>query len=193
MTNENFSAEQSLRVIQTMIEKTRQGISDKSHYFLLWGWAVMIACLGQFILISVLHSPYHYHVWWITIVCVLVNIVFMRRDRKSTKVRSYVSEHLAMLWIGLGISFFILSMIFIKLGWLNCFPFFIMLYGLGTFVSGRILQFNAFVVGGALCWLIAAVSAWFPFAYQMLFTSLAVLVSYIIPGYMLRAKYRLVD
>lgn len=113
----------------------------------------------------------------------------MRRDNQKIKTKSYVGESMSYLWAGMGVSFFILSLIFIKLGWRNCYPFFIMLYGLGTFVSGRFLQFRPFVWGGIFNWILAAVAVWFDMDAQILFAAAAILVSYIIPGHMLRLKY----
>jgi predicted PurR-regulated permease PerM len=60
---------------------------------------------------------------------------------------------------------------------------------MGTFTSGRILQFPPLIAGGILCWILAAVSVWFEFDYQSLFAAFAILISYIIPGYLLRRKY----
>jgi len=42
-SEENFSPEESLQFIQTMIDKAKDSVADKSFYFLLWGWLVFIA------------------------------------------------------------------------------------------------------------------------------------------------------
>lgn len=47
MTVQQFSPDESLQVIRNMIEKTREGISDGSKYFLVWGWGVFIGCSGS--------------------------------------------------------------------------------------------------------------------------------------------------
>jgi hypothetical protein len=182
---QNFSAEDSLQLIQSMISKAKQQISDQTIYFLLWGWAAFAACLGQFLL-SISGYEKHYLVWLITIPCIFLTIYFSVRDKKKRKVQTYVSTSMNYLWIGMGISFFVLSAIFFKLGWFNCFPFFILFYGLGAFVSGKFLQFTPFVVGGIISWCLAAVAVWFSFDYQSLFAAVALLFSHIIPGHLLR-------
>ncbi|MDZ4810068.1 MAG: hypothetical protein SGI96_17670, partial [Bacteroidota bacterium] len=68
------------------------------------------------------------------------------------------------------------------------FPFFIMLYGLGTFVSGSIIRFRPLVIGGIVAWALAIGSTLVSYDYQMLFGAAAILVSYIIPAYMLRSR-----
>jgi hypothetical protein len=80
-------------------------------------------------------------------------------------------------------------MIFVKLGWgNNIFPFFIMLYGLGTFVSGKLLQFTPLVIGAIVAWVLAIVAAYLPNEYQLLCGAGAIMVSYIIPAHLLRLK-----
>jgi hypothetical protein len=190
MSTEAFSPEESLRVIQTMINKTRQQISGQSHYFLMWGWCTLAACIGQFLLMQVFHYEKHYLVWLITIPCVLFTIWFSTREVKNKKVKTYAAENMSYLWTGIGISFFVVSMIFSKIGWVNCYPFYIMFYGLGSFVSGRILRFTPLVVGGAVNWGLALAAIWAPFGYQPLFAAAALLFSYIIPGHLLRSTQR---
>lgn len=93
------------------------------------------------------------------------------------------------LWIGMGVSYFVLSMILSKIGWeTTVFPYFIMLYGLGTFISGNFLQFRPLVFGGIIAWTLAIGSAFVEYDYQMLFGAAAILFSYIIPAYLLRSR-----
>lgn len=187
---EELTPQQSLRLIQEMIDKTRVKYSYQSVFFLLWGWGTFIALTAQFFLKAVLHSRYHYHVWWISIVCLILTFVLISRKNAQSTATTYVGDSMRHLWSGLGISFFVISVVFAKLGWYNCYPFFMALYGVGTFVSGKILQFRPFVIGGIICWLLSATSVWFGMDIQMLFAAAAILFSYIIPGHLLRSKYR---
>ncbi|MET0392404.1 MAG: hypothetical protein ABW019_04650, partial [Chitinophagaceae bacterium] len=63
MTEENFSPEKSLQLIQSMIGKTREDISANAIYFLVWGWLAFIACVGQFVLKHIYEYPLHYLAW----------------------------------------------------------------------------------------------------------------------------------
>lgn len=91
-------------------------------------------------------------------------------------------------------SFFVLGLILTKLGWgTPIFPFFIMLYGLGTFVTGSIIRFRPLIIGGIIAWFLAIGSTFVSYDYQMLFGAAAILVSYIIPAYMLRSRNKTVN
>jgi hypothetical protein len=189
MTEENFSPQESLRLIQSMITKTKQGISDKSIYFLVWGWITFIACTGQFVLKHIYNYEKHYQVWWLTVVGIIFSAWYSSKEEKTRKVKTYIGDSIKYLWIGMGIAYFVLSMILSKYGWDKIvFPFFIMLYGLGTFISGSILQFRPLVIGGIIAFGLAIGAAYIDYDYQMLFGAAAILISYIIPAYMLRRR-----
>ena len=189
MQQENFSPQDSLRVIQSMIDKTRRDMGNDSKYFLLWGWITFIACIGQFILKHVFEYEKHYLVWLLIIPGIIISTIFGIKEERSRRVKTYLDDSMKYLWMGMGISFFVLSMILSRMGWgNNIFPFFILLYGLGTFVSGKFLQFIPLVAGGIIAWALAILSVFFNYDYQILFGAAAILFSYIIPAYMLRRK-----
>jgi hypothetical protein len=187
---DNFSPQESLQLIQSMIFKTKTNISDNRFSFLFWGWFTFIAILLQFFLKVVLNYKYHYIVWILVIPALIFTINYgIKRNRKKP-IRTYVGESMGFLWTGIGISFFVLTFIISssKEGWNYSYPFFILLYGLGTFVSGKILKFRPLIIGGIVNWIMACASVFFSFDYQLLFAAAALLTSYIIPGHLLAAK-----
>jgi hypothetical protein len=187
---EKFSPEQSLELIQSMIVKTKSSLGENKIYFLLWGWISFLAILGQFFLKVVLQYPRHYLVWLVTIPAVIITIIYSARRQKDRAVKTYIGESMSAIWTGIGISFFILSVILSQNdgGFSNGWPFFILFYGLGTFISGRLLKFSPLVIGGIFNWLLAVASLFVGFDYQLLIAAAAILTSYIIPGHLLGAK-----
>ena len=148
MQEENFSPQDSLQLIQSMIAKTRRDMGDNSSHFLLWGWVTFAACTGQFILKNILNYQKHYMVWLLIIPAMLFSAYLGFKEGKKREAKTYIGESMKYLWMGMGISYFVLSMILSKMGWnTNIFPFFILLYGLGTFISGKLLQFKPLVFG----------------------------------------------
>ena len=192
MADEKFSPEQSLLLIQSMISKTKQNMSDNSIYFLIWGWLTFVAFIGQFMLKHILQYEKHYMVWLVVIIGIIFSIYQGKKNEKKVRAKSWVDENMSHLWLGMGISFFVLSMIITRMGWgTEMYPFFIMMYGLGTFVSGSFLQFRPLIIGGIIAWVLAIGSTWVNYDYQMLFAAAAILFSYIIPAYMLRRKNKI--
>src|SRR3954453_7121785 len=102
---ENLSPKDSLLVIQSMIDKTRDELSDNSIYFLLWGWIVFIGCLLQYFLMVVIKTQHHYYAWLIVIPGVLFSIIFSVKYKPRRNVKTYISDSMGRLWTGMSISF----------------------------------------------------------------------------------------
>jgi len=186
MENE-FSPHQSLQLIESMIKKVKSDISSNRFYFLFWGWFSFLAILGQFFLKVVIGYPHHYLVWLGVIPAVIITIVRSNRSQ-SNSYSAYVGDSMKYLWMGIGISFFVLSFIISNSrgGWFIAYPFFILFYGLGTFVSGMFLKFKPLIIGGIFNWVLACVCVLLPYDYQLLVAAAAILTSYIIPGHIIQ-------
>jgi hypothetical protein len=184
--DKEFSPLESLNLIRSMIETTRYSLKDSSHYYLMWGYTVVIGCLLQYVLKVEYHYPRHYHAWFITIVALVIHFAFVYRDRKHDKVETFISDAYGKLWMAVGLSFFVMSMIFVRIGFQYAFPFFILMYGIGTFVSGSLIKFKWLQYGGAICGVLAILCSYVSYDNQILLTALALVISYIIPGHLLR-------
>jgi hypothetical protein len=191
MEQENFSPQESLAIIQNMIAKTRSNMGDNSKYFLLWGWATFAGFIGQFLLKNVLQYQQHYLVWLVTIPVAIASIYMGKKQNSLRKATTYMQDSMKYLWLGMGISFFVLCIIFSRMGWgNNIYPFFILMYGLGTFVSGKLLQFTPLVAGGIAAWVLAIAATYTTYDYQMLLAAAAIMASYIVPAYILRKRQK---
>ena len=72
----------------------------------------------------------------------------------------------------------------------SCYPALIILYGIGTYISGSIMNLTIMRVGAACCWVIALVAFYVSFEYQLLLLSLSLILSYIIPGHLLKLRFK---
>jgi hypothetical protein len=186
---ENFSPQQSLQLIDSMIKKVRSDIGANRFYFLFWGWLTFLAIITQFFLKVVVNYRHHYLVWLSVIPAVIVTVIHSRRGHQS-RYNTYVGDSMKYLWLGIGVSFFVLSLIISNTpgGWLIAYPFFILFYGLGTFVSGMFLKFRPLIIGGIFNWVLACICVLLPYDYQLLIAAAAILTSYIIPGHIIQVN-----
>jgi len=194
MSEENLSPEQSLQVIQSMIEKAKNQFSENGHLYLLWGWVIFIASTGQFILLNLVHYHNHYIVWFLPWLAVIYQFIYLAKKEKRKKVTTYTDRIIGFVWI----TFFILLILFgfilsRELGpayyKLIC-PISLALYGMPTFLSGVILRFRPLVAGAIGCWLLSIGALFVRYDYQILFLSAAMVIAWIIPGYILRSNYQ---
>ena len=184
-----MSPQESLSIIQSMIDKTKHSLSDGSHYFLLWGYAVFIGCCIQYSLLVIEYEK-HYYAWSVVLVAIVVHNIFIFRDSKKQRVITFIEEANGHLWMGIGIAFGLMAVMFLKIGYQYSFPFYILFYGLGSFISGNLIKFKPLIIGGIACYILAAVAVFTSYPTQILITAISVLISYIIPGHMLRSQYR---
>lgn len=69
-------------------------------------------------------------------------------------------------------------------------PMILVLYGMPTFLSGVILKFRPLIIGGICCWLLAIVSPFVDNDFQLLLLATGVCAGWIIPGYILRNRFK---
>lgn len=174
---------QKRAVIDSTVLKVRRDLVNRRFYFLLWGWYVFFAFLLQFFLKAAVETRYHFLVWIGLVPVAALTVIKSKRERNETSA-SAIKDSMQYLWTGLGISFFVVGLIGGK-GQQVC-AVFILLYGLGTFVSGRILRFLPLVTGGIFCWALAVVCSFLKPNEQLLACAAAILVSYLIPAYLLK-------
>lgn len=188
--HEGLTEKQSLGIIEEMINKAKNQFSEDGSLYLLWGWVILFCSLGHFILDVVVHYRQPYMVWSITWIVALYMIYRLRT--KKRKVKTYTDDLLGYVWLAFVImmclTFFILQM-YVPQFWLYNFMFILVCYGMPTFLSGFVLQFRPLIIGGVVCWVLAATAGFFNFRYHPLFVSAAVVTAWIIPGYILKARF----
>ena len=185
-----MSAEESITLIYEMINSTKQNLKKDGFIFLFWGYLVLTAALLQFGLIQLSYGEHSGVVWAILMpLGGIVSAIRGYRKSKKENVKTHLDAVMSYLWIGFGISMFVLFFVMVRYGYpLALLPMIMMLYGIGTFVSGGILKFRPLIFGGISCWGIAIASTFFTVEIQLLFISLSLITGYIIPGHMLRAS-----
>jgi membrane-associated HD superfamily phosphohydrolase len=193
MQEETLSGSKSLELIQSMINRARNQFSENGHLYLVWGWVVLICSVAEFVLIHYFDYAQHYFVWMLTWLAVIYQFFYFYKNRKKEKVKTYTGEIVSYVWLVFVI--LLLLTIFISssqrgnsVGLIS--PLILGLYGMPTFLSGKILQFPPLVVGGIGCWILALISLYVPYEFQILFFGLSVIIAWIIPGYLLRKRYQ---
>ena len=190
--DQKFSAEQSLQLIQSMIEKAKQDLANNSFYLLLWGWLIFIAALLNFGLMKLTRVEQPYLVWNLVWIGAIASIIKGIKDSKKIVVRTFVGETMKFFGISQAILYCGLAFFFGKYDlWHISFPLYILVYSVTCFFMGSIMQFPLLKLTGLLCLPIMVVGVYVSFDGQLLLIALAILISYIIPGHVLYMKEKL--
>jgi len=188
-TDKILSGEESLQLIQRMINTAKEELEDSSFYFLLWGWLVFAACLSHYILISL--APDWQGIGWAVLMPLgaIATMVYGIRQGKKQRIQSYVNDLMKYVLIAFLVSLSVVLVFLGKLG-LSTYPMVMLIYGIWLFISGGALKFRPLIAGGIINWILGITAFYFSFEIQLLILSLAVLLGYIIPGHMLKNKYQ---
>jgi uncharacterized membrane protein len=196
MNEENFDPKQSLLLIESMINRAKDKFAEDGLMYLLWGWVVFVCSLTQFVLMHYFKYEHHYVVWFASWIIVIYQVVYIRKKIKQRRVRTYTGYILGYVWLTFVIVIFLLAFLIGRLTegdyYRHISPILLTIYGIPIFLSGIILRFKPLVIGGIGCWVLSIVAMLIEsYDYQFLLIPLAMIIAWIIPGYLLRAKYKL--
>ena len=183
---ENLTAEQSIELITRMIRTAESNVKRNSFFFLLWGWVVVAANLGMYILQKV-DYPYPFIVWSITIPAWVFSMYKGYKMGRSKQVTTHFDRVTASLWITFGICIFTIVAFGFKINY-QLGPLVLLVAAIPTLVSGVLLKFKPLILGGVLFWLFGILNFLLPYEWQPLIGALAITCGYLIPGYLLKNK-----
>ncbi len=190
MTDNQLSPSQSMALIESMIREARNRFTENGFLYLLWGWLVFASALTHFFLLNYTQLSHPEMVWLSCFAAGLVQFVYLSRRSRNQEVKSYSDEILQYVWVTFGVCMTLMSLVTIRYGnWSLIYALTLMLYGMPTFLSGIIMQFTPLKTGAVACWILSAITGYTRGPHILLFVAAAVLVAWIIPGYLLRRKF----
>jgi hypothetical protein len=191
----DFSPQKSLELIESMINRAKDRFAEDGSMYLVWGWAVFVMSLSQFILLHFFDYPRHYLVWLFSWVVMIYQVIYIRKKHRRSQVRTYTDHIIAFVWITFAIVIFLIAFLIGRLThgdyYIHINPILLALYGMPTFLTGVIVRFKPLIIGGIGCWILSVITTFIlVYDYQFLMIPAAMLIAWIIPGYLLRAKYK---
>jgi hypothetical protein len=184
---EKLSPQQSLDLITQMINQAKGNVRDSSFYYLFWGWILISAHIGSFIL-NRMEFDYPYAVWLIVIPAWIVSFVYgSRQSKKHNRTITHLEKVNITLWVCFGILAVVIPFFGSFINYqINSI---ILLFGsLATVTSGVILKYRpsmvgggVFFVGGILCFFLSGEA-------QSLLSAGTIALGYLVPGYMLKSQ-----
>lgn len=193
MEEKQITGQESLALINQMISKAKNEITDNGFGWLLWGGMIFLAAMSTYIIME-FDLDLDLFIGWnvfglIAIPLLVYNLI---KGKRKPATRTYVDEILYMFDIGFTVCIFMIILsINIAVSPNEGFGYFLMVYGFLMLIQGGAIRFRPLFVGALINWA-GALAIFFnkEFKYDMLITAVAVFIGYIIPGLMLRRQYR---
>ena len=189
--NENLSPNDSLQLINNMINQAKNRFSENGFLYLLWGWVIFFCSIGHFIFLKLNWFKNPEIIWAISWLAVIFQVIYLSRKKKKETVKTYSENIINYIWVSFVICMLVISIIISKThSWHLINSLILLLYGTPTFLSGIAMQFKPLVIGGIICWSLAIISVFVLPIYVLLLLATAVIAAWIIPGYLLRKKFK---
>ena len=89
MEEKNITEQESLVIIQQMMNKTKEQLFDNSNLFLLWGFAAFICTVTQYILIKI-NIQNSEAVWIAMPIIAVIHIYIVVKKKKEMKITAII-------------------------------------------------------------------------------------------------------
>ncbi len=191
MQSENFSPKDSLLLIDSMISQAKNRFTENGFLYLLWGWVIFACSIFHFVAVKLTLFKHPEWVWTLTWAAVIFQVIYLVRAKKKEKVKTYSDGIIDAIWICFAMSMLVLTIVMGRFNlWVYINSLVLIFYGIPTFLSGFVMRFTPLKIGGVVCWVLAILSTFSLPVYYLLLLASAVLIAWIIPGYLLRKKFK---
>ena len=206
-----LTEKESLDLIAMMIRKAKDSYHDTGTAAIMWG-AIIAICALEKLAEIIFNFRLPFDIYWITVLAVIPQVFISIREKKKRKVKSYDDDFMDYLWLGFGISIFLLIFItnvmfnlrlpensdgsaITQEQWVAGFstsiaPLFLLLYGIPTFVTGAACKFKPMLFGGLFCWLCSILTLYTPVKLDLILTAASAITAWLIPGIIMERDYR---
>ncbi len=189
---EQFTHEQGLGLIEQMIAAARNEHREKGEGWLIWGWLLFAASVLSAVFMKTEMQQYIGWVWTAMLIVGLIigGVLSTVRNRKK-EVTTYVQGLLRKFGAGFFISLFVMIAASNINGDSSSFGYYYILYAFWMFSHGSAIRFQPLIIGAIVNWAAALAIFLTPdFFNKMLISAIAILIGYLIPGYMLRNQFQ---
>ncbi len=212
MEERKLTEKESLDLITQMINKAKESYHDTGMSAIMWGGVIAFCSLER---LAEIHFGYKlpFDIYLLTLLAIIPQVFLSIKEKKERKIKSYDDIFLDYLWLGFGISIFLLIHITNSIfgawepvsneyktlaGHGASFhfyefvaPLFLILYGMPTFVTGAAFKFRPMLWGGILCWVCSVLAVYTSIKFDLLLTATSAVMAWLIPGIIMEKDYRL--
>jgi hypothetical protein len=182
-----LNEKQSFDLITEMINNAKGNIQSEYVFFLIWGWIVALACLLNYALLKFTTIDHPEIAWSIVIIGFALSFWHGYKIGKNSKVRTYADRVYGQIWLAFLVSYIIVLFFMQQVNY-NVNPLILLLAGGSTYLSGMVIKFKPLILGGIALWIFSIVNFLVPGDIQLLISAGAIIIGYLIPGYMLKRK-----
>ncbi len=187
MQEENFSEQDSLKLINEMISKAKKSYVTKGIASIVWG--ALITFCGIFNWVEIHYNFEYGDVWVILLLALIPQVYFSIKERRGKNFIAHNETTILYIWIAFSVSIFITTNYFGRIH-MSPIPIIMMLYAIPTFLIGAMQKFMPMILGGIFCWVASIISIFTGVEIDMILMAACGLLAWLIPGIILWKRYK---
>ena len=190
MEEKSLSERESLQLITKMISQAKNHYYESGLGALLWGFTNLICFTLAYLDATAKWFNMPFNPFYLMVITFILQFYFDRKEKKYKQAVTYKDEAHQYVWLAFGISVLVLTIAggFADIGYITL-PLLLLLFAIPTFISGCINKFSPFIIGGISCWILCIISFFYKSYNTYLFVALGAGIAWIIPGFILRARF----
>lgn len=218
MEEKQLTEKESLAIITEMVNKVKNHYHENGSYLILWGCVIAFCGLVNFAQ-SFWKFSIGFDIWILAFVAVVPQVWLIIRENRRKTVKTHLGAAIDAIWfvymmtiigvIAYGNITYITSPGILEKNNLEIFskntvtgeisPFrifapsfssiFLLVYAFPTLATGLITKYQPLIIGAIVCYIFFIASLFTNFTYDMLFSALAAICCWLIPGLLIRRKY----
>jgi hypothetical protein len=198
-TSEQFTPEQELAYIRSIIEDSRQAMVENGLPYIIWGTAVAVGMLTGYLQALLGVNLYAGYVWIVVMVVAALGTTWsVRHERKETQPQSFSSKLQGSIWGACGSAMGILLLLVLirfeghngDISQLYVCSFVSLIVGIAYFLSGIMLQLT-WLRNIAFAWWIGAIVMYYMDNIHVLAVYAGMLIVFeVVPGIILNRNFK---
>jgi hypothetical protein len=195
MEEKNISEQESLLLIQQMINTAKHEQKDDGKGWIVWGWLLFLVSLLTYINLQTRwFSTYYFWTYFgfFSLLLLLISIVKYYFFKRKERAKTYTGELFQKLNVGFFITImFVIFSMNTGLDPMKGFPILIGLYAFWILIYGTALDFKPSIIAAYITWGLGFAGFFVDsFATIMILHGSAALVGYIIPGHIANIEFK---
>jgi len=213
-----LSEAESLQIITEMIGKVKSHFHESGSGAILWGSVIGFCSLMSFLQLY-FHFNIGFDIWILSLIAIIPQLFIVWNNRRKRTIETYSEAAMNAVWSTFAIVLFGLILYLNLIGKISkqlmlnehqlllmkntqtgelkeIVPFvlssnslFLLIYAFPTLATGFIRKFKPMILGGILCMLCFIATLFLSTTFDFLLQAIAVIVSWLIPGLILRNRY----
>lgn len=180
-----LSKTESLQIISEMIQAAKREVKGNQFYFLFWGWLAILIHATHYYLMGYTEVSHPEKVWALAILGGIFTAIHSARRKNKTGMVSHFDVAIGYMWMAYGFTMIVMIAVGIKYN-TPIYPIVSVLTAMPTFMTGVLVKYRPLIFCGSLFWIFGAIGFMLPGDQQILLSIAALVVGYLVPGYMIK-------